>query len=42
MDQETAMAELRRCSGTRFDPGMVEVFLKVLKNDKKSFWGFYP
>ncbi|MEW6276597.1 MAG: chemotaxis protein CheW [Bacillota bacterium] len=39
MDQETAMAELRRCSGTRFDPGMVEVFLKVLEKRQKKFLG---
>lgn len=43
MDQETVMAELRRYSGTQFDPGVVEVFLKVLKKREplKKFLGFY-
>ncbi len=29
-DRELAIAELKRCSGTQFDPAMVEVFLRVL------------
>lgn len=33
MPQEEAIAELKRCSGTQFDPNVVEIFLKIL--DKK-------
>lgn len=31
MSGKDAEAELRRCSGTQFDPNLVEVFLEVLK-----------
>ncbi len=30
MSQEEAIAELKRCSGTQFDPNLVEVFIKLL------------
>lgn len=33
MSREAAEAELRRCSGTQFDPNLVEVFLEVLKEE---------
>ena len=33
MSREAAEAELRRCSGTQFDPKLVEVFLEVLKEE---------
>ena len=33
MTHEEAVAELKRCSGTQFDPKIVEVFLTVLKED---------
>lgn len=33
MSWEAAEAELRRCSGTQFDPNLVEVFLEVLKEE---------
>lgn len=36
MSREAAEAELRRCSGTQFDPKLVEVFLEVLKEEKAS------
>lgn len=36
MSGEAAEAELRRCSGTQFDPKLVEVFLEVLKEEKAS------
>jgi putative nucleotidyltransferase with HDIG domain len=32
--QQEAIDELRRCSGTQFDPEVVEAFLKALKEDK--------
>ncbi len=31
MTQEQAIAELRRCSGTQFDPVLVEEFIQMLK-----------
>ncbi|MBN2696180.1 MAG: HD-GYP domain-containing protein, partial [Bacilli bacterium] len=31
MDCASALDELRRCSGTQFDPNLVEVFLKVIE-----------
>jgi HD-GYP domain-containing protein (c-di-GMP phosphodiesterase class II) len=31
MDSSSALAELRRCSGTQFDPHLVEVFLNVVE-----------
>ena len=31
MSQKEAFAELRRCSGTQFDPKMVEHFIEVIK-----------
>ena len=33
MSGKDAEAELRRCSGTQFDPNLVEVFLQVLGED---------
>lgn len=33
MSGEAAEAELRRCSGTQFDPKLVEVFLEVLREE---------
>lgn len=36
MSSEAAEAELLRCSGTQFDPNLVEVFLEVLKEERAS------
>lgn len=36
MSGEAAEAELRRCSGTQFDPKLVEVFLEVLREERAS------
>ncbi|HOO31999.1 MAG TPA: PAS domain-containing protein [Thermotogota bacterium] len=37
LSEEFAVQELRRCSGTQFDPSMIEPFIeKVLKNKKLS------
>jgi diguanylate cyclase (GGDEF)-like protein/PAS domain S-box-containing protein len=33
MDPVSALAELRRCSGTQFDPKLVDVFLKVVGSE---------
>ncbi|MCE5192222.1 MAG: HD domain-containing protein [Actinomycetia bacterium] len=35
--QEDAMLELRRCSGTQFDPRVVEAFIRVLSGDGGRF-----
>jgi putative nucleotidyltransferase with HDIG domain len=33
--QEFAMAELKRCAGTQFDPNIVKVFLDILQKKEK-------
>ena len=33
LSMEEALAELRRCSGTQFDPKMVELFLEALEEE---------
>ena len=33
LGEDAARDELRRCSGTQFDPRVVEVFLRVLEHD---------
>ncbi len=33
MSKDRALAELRRCSGTQFDPEVVEAFIEVLQTD---------
>lgn len=30
---ETAVAELQRCSGSQFDPGIVEVFIRIIETE---------
>ena len=35
LTNEQAIAELNRCSGTQFDPKIVQVFLKILKREKE-------
>jgi diguanylate cyclase (GGDEF)-like protein len=34
VDEQTAVAELRRCAGTQFDPAVVEAFCAALTQDK--------
>jgi len=34
---EEALAEVRRCSGTQFDPAAVEIFLNKMENGKISY-----
>jgi diguanylate cyclase (GGDEF)-like protein/PAS domain S-box-containing protein len=34
LSHENAIAEIKRCSGTQFDPKIVKAFLKILDNDK--------
>jgi diguanylate cyclase (GGDEF)-like protein len=34
LSKKTAMKELKRCSGTQFDPSLVEAFVKLLKTNK--------
>ncbi|HEX6117411.1 MAG TPA: HD-GYP domain-containing protein [Solirubrobacterales bacterium] len=34
MSREAAIEELRACSGTQFDPGVVEVLVSIVKSDK--------
>ena len=37
MPKEVALEELLRCSGTQFDPTVVETFVRImLKSDKKT------
>lgn len=36
MSREEAVDELRRCAGTQFDKQLVEVFAKMLENDKQD------
>jgi len=33
LTRESAVAELRRCSGIKYDPELVEVFLKIIKGN---------
>jgi HD-GYP domain-containing protein (c-di-GMP phosphodiesterase class II) len=33
MSHEEAIAELRRCAGTQFDPEVVDVFLRVIRGE---------
>jgi putative nucleotidyltransferase with HDIG domain len=35
LPEETALKELKRCSGTQFDPDLVTIFLKIIR-DKKA------
>ena len=35
--EEAALKELIDCSGTQFNPRLVEVFMKVYKNNNESF-----
>jgi diguanylate cyclase (GGDEF)-like protein/PAS domain S-box-containing protein len=36
MTHEEAMAELKRCAGTQFDPSLVELFLKILEDEAET------
>ncbi len=36
MSEEEAVEELRRCSGTQFDPNIVSVFLQVLQTEESA------
>ena len=31
LDEETVIAEFKRCAGTQFDPGLVKVFLQIIE-----------
>ncbi len=49
LTQEEAIKELRRCSGTQFDPNLVEVFItqleqnkKIVEEKKKEWMGINP
>ncbi len=34
LSMETAIAELQRCSGSQFDPGIVEIFIRIIDREK--------
>ena len=36
MSSEEALAEIRRCAGTQFDPNLVEVFLEMMEEMARS------
>ena len=36
MSQEEALVELRRCSGTQFDPELVEAFCRSINEDNRQ------
>ena len=35
LGSEKAVEELKKCSGTQFDPGIVQIFLKILKKNQE-------
>ncbi|MCE5329796.1 diguanylate cyclase [bacterium] len=37
MTQDEAINEIKKCSGSQFDPKLVKVFLKIITKTKKSF-----
>jgi len=40
MSQEEALVELRRCSGTQFDPELVEAFCRSINEDNRQYGSF--
>lgn len=35
--KEEALFEIERCSGTQFDPDIVKVFLRIMRDDRENF-----
>jgi response regulator RpfG family c-di-GMP phosphodiesterase len=35
MSKEEAIAELKRCSGSQFDPQLVDKFIEILRSSSK-------
>ncbi|MCS7281172.1 MAG: response regulator [Desulfobacterota bacterium] len=41
MTREEALMEVKRCSGTQFDPEVVEAFLEIISGEEKSSQNWY-
>ena len=36
MTKKEAIAEIKRCSGTQFDPAIAKIFIEILEGEKEK------